>query len=101
MKFLRARVGEVVAPACVEPFVAHDQVAYEDGSQTCQQQDHEAGEDLPRFETLRLHLKWALGVGRIAMGQNVRVCARQSLRLPACGKSKRLVVGYIGHDSSG
>src|SRR5438034_6953289 len=99
MKFLGTRLDGVVAPICVKSVVTHDQWTDEDGSQTCEQQDHEPGEDLPRFETLRHDLKWALGVGRIADGRNSPVCARQAFRFPAGGKSKRLVVRYISYDS--
>ena len=99
MEFLGACVGEVVAPACVERFVAHDQVTRENGCQTGEQQDHQPGGDFARFETLRPHRKRALGVGRIADGRNPR--ARQALCFPARGKSERLVVRYVGHDSAG
>src|SRR5258708_8410507 len=99
MEFLGTSLNGVVAPIGMKSVVTHDQVTHENGNQTGQQQDHEPGEDLPRFETLRLRRKWALGIGRKAGGRNSPVCARQPFCFPAGGKSECLVVRYVSHDS--
>src|SRR6266581_8431253 len=99
MKFLGTRLDGVVAPICVKSVVAHDQVTDEDGSQTGEQQDHEPGEHLRRFETPRLRLEWTPGVGWVADGRSSAACARQAFCFAAGGKSERLVVRYISHDS--